>query len=75
MSKVRGNVFSHEQGVARNLITGYMTSGAKLAEPVPFSGKRIMGVCMELGKSLLHCKMEYRKQSCIGWHETAVVPP
>jgi len=31
MSKVRGNVFFHEQGVAENLIIGYMASGAKLA--------------------------------------------
>jgi len=31
MPKVRGNVFLHEQGVAINLIIGYMVSGAKLA--------------------------------------------
>jgi hypothetical protein len=31
MSKVRGNVFFHEQGVTRILITGYTASGAKSA--------------------------------------------
>ena len=31
MSKVRGNVFSYEQGVTWNLITGYTASGAKPA--------------------------------------------
>ena len=31
MSKVRYNVLLHEQGVAYNLIIGYMASGAKLA--------------------------------------------
>ena len=31
MPKVRGNVFLHEQGVTRYLITGYTASGAKLA--------------------------------------------
>ena len=31
MSKVRGNVFLHEQGVTADLITGYTASGAKSA--------------------------------------------
>jgi hypothetical protein len=40
MSKVRGNVFLHEQGVTRNLITGYTASGAK---PARMSYRRLYG--------------------------------
>ena len=40
MSKVRGNVFSHEQGVTDNLITGYTASGAK---PARMSYRRMYG--------------------------------
>jgi hypothetical protein len=34
MSKVRGNVFSHEQDAAEDLIAGCVASGAKLAGTV-----------------------------------------
>jgi len=40
MSKVKGNVFFHEQGVTRNLITGYTASGAKSAR---ISHRRLYG--------------------------------
>ena len=40
MSKVRGNVFFHEQGVTGNLITGYTASGAK---PARISHRRLYG--------------------------------
>lgn len=40
MSKVRGNVFSYEQGVTWNLITGYTASGAKSAR---ISHRRLYG--------------------------------
>jgi len=60
-----GNVFFHEQGVTRSLITGYTASGAKSAR---MFHRRLYGT-REIVVALQNVKQEAVMH---GWHETTV---